>query len=493
MEKFNIFEDIAQRTGGDIYIGVVGPVRTGKSTFIRKFVERLILPQVTDEFLRARMLDELPQSGGGRTVMTVEPKFVPEEAVELTPREGISMRVRLVDVVGYPVEGALGFTDEGGQPRMVLTPWFDHEVPFEEAAQIGTRKVISEHATIGVVVTTDGSITEIARAKYLEPEQRVVAELRELGKPFVIVLNTTRPYAQETLELAGELEERYGAPVIPADASALSDDDVHLILEQVLFEFPVKELEVALPRWVEELDTRHWLRERFEQAVAEAVQGVMKVRDVDPAVEKLSTYEFVASAALRSMEMGTGVAVIELEARDDLYYQVLEEIAGVKLEGKHTMVKLLREWSVAKQEYDKIATALHEVRQTGYGVVTPHLSEMTFDEPELVKTGAMYGVKLKASAPSLHLIRADIHTEVTPIIGTARQGEELVQYLMEKFEDDPKKLWEFDIFGKPLHELVREGIQNKLYRMPEDAQAKLQETLTRIINEGSGGLICIII
>ncbi len=493
MEKFNIFEDIAQRTGGDIYIGVVGPVRTGKSTFIRKFVERLILPQIEDEFLRTRMMDELPQSSGGRTVMTVEPKFVPEDAVELSPREGISMRVRLVDVVGYPVEGALGFNDEGGQPRMVLTPWFDQEVPFHEAAEIGTRKVISEHATLGVVVTTDGSITDLARGKYLEPEERVVAELRELGKPFVMILNTIRPYAQETLELAGELEEKYGAPVIPVDASALSEDDIHLILEQVLFEFPVQELEVHLPRWVEELDTRHPLREQFEQAVADAVQGVLKVRDVDPAVEKLSACEVVASAQLRSIEMGTGTAVIEMEAHEEMYYQVLEEIAGVKLEGKHTMVKLLREWSVAKHEYDKIATALHEVRQTGYGMVTPHISEMVFDEPELVKSGAMYGVKLKASAPSLHLIRADIQTEVTPIMGTAKQGEELVHYLMERFEDDPKKLWEFDIFGKPLHELVREGIQNKLYRMPEDAQGKLQETLTRIINEGSGGLICIII
>lgn len=493
MERFNIFEDIAQRTGGDIYIGVVGPVRTGKSTFIRRFVERLILPQVQDEFLRQRMLDELPQSGAGRTVMTVEPKFVPEEAVELTPREDMLLRVRMVDCVGYPVEGAMGFANEDGTPRMVLTPWFDHEVPFQEAAELGTRKVVAEHATIAVVVTTDGSITDIPRERYLAAEERIVAELRELGKPFIMVLNTTRPYAQETLELAGQLEAVYGSPVVPVDAAALTEDEIHLVLEQVLFEFPVKELEIALPRWVEELAHQHWLRERFEAAVAEVVQSVQKVRDVDPAVERMAAYEFVANAHLRTMEMGTGLAVIVLEAQEDLYYQVLEEIAGVRLEGKHTMVRLLREWAHAKVEYDKVAAALHEVRTAGYGMVPPQLADMSFDEPELVRKGSMYGVKLRASAPSLHFIRADIQTEITPIMGTEQQGQELVQYLMDRFEDDPKKLWDFDIFGKSLYELVREGIQGKLYRMPEDAQQKLQETLSRILNEGSGGLICIII
>lgn len=493
MEEFNIFADIAQRTGGDIYIGVVGPVRTGKSTFVRKFVERLILPQIEDEFLRTRMLDELPQSGAGRTVMTVEPKFVPEDAFELTPREGISLRVRLVDCVGYPVSGALGFADEAGEPRMVLTPWFDHEVSFTEAAEIGTRKVVAEHATVAVVITSDGTIADIARSSYLEAEQRVVSELRELGKPFVVILNTVRPYAQETLELLTELETAYAAPIIPVDAANLSEADVHLLLEQLLFEFPVQELTVALPRWVEELERSHWLREKFTAAAAEAVQGVRKVRDVDPVVERLGALEFVAQATLASMDMGSGRVRVELEAQEDLYYQVLEEITGIKLDGRHTMVRLLREWAYAKAEYDKVATALQEVRTTGYGMVPPQLTDMTFEEPELTRRGATYGIRLKANAPSLHFIRADISTEVTPIIGTEKQGEELVQYLMERFQDDPKKLWDFDIFGKSLYELVREGIQNKLYRMPDDAQTKLQETLSRIINEGSGGLICIII
>jgi stage IV sporulation protein A len=493
VEKFNIFEDVAKRTGGDIYIGVVGPVRTGKSTFVRRLSELLVLPHITDEYEQARIRDELPQSGGGRTVMTVEPKFLPDTAVEVALREGLNVRFRLIDSVGYAVEGALGYSDEAGAPRMVRTPWFDHEVSFHEAAEFGTRKVITEHSTIGIIVTTDGSITELARGKYIEPEERVIAELAEMGRPYVIILNTIRPYAQETMELAGELEVKYAAPVIPVDVSAMTDDDVFLIMEQTLFEFPVKEVQIALPRWVEELERTHALRVQFEQAIAEAIQGIRKIRDVDAAVERLSGYEFVAAVSLRSMEMGTGVAIVQTEAREDLYYQTLEEIMGVPLEGKHTMIRLIQEYVHAKREYDRVKHALHEVRTAGYGVVLPELTDMTFEEPEIVKQGIMYGVKLRASAPSLHFIRADIHAEVTPIIGAAKQGEDLVNYLMERFEHDPKQLWEFDIFGKSLYDLCREGIQSKLYRMPEEAQTKLQETLTRIINEGSGGLICIII
>jgi stage IV sporulation protein A len=493
VDKFDIFEDVAKRTGGDIYIGVVGPVRTGKSTFIRRFADLVILPNIADEYEQARIRDELPQSGGGKTIMTVEPKFIPDDAIEVTVKEGLTVRIRLIDSVGYAVEGALGYLDETGEPRLVRTPWFENEIPFHEAAELGTRKVVADHSTIGLVVTTDGSVTDLARGKYLEAEERVVAEMQALGKPFVVILNTTRPYAQETMELAGELEVKYGAPVIPIDASELSTDDVHLIMEQALFEFPVKEAHINLPRWVEELDKAHTLRTQFEDAISDALQGIMKIRDVDAAVEKLSGYEFMASVTLRNVDMGAGIAHVDTEARDDLYYQTLEEITGMPLEGKHTMVRLLRDYAHAKTEYDKVKDALHEVRTSGYGMVSPQLSDLTFEEPELVRQGIMYGVKLRANAPSLHFIRADIAAEVTPIIGTAKQGEELVQYLLDRFEDDPKKLWDFDIFGKSLHELVQEGIQGKLYRMPEDAQAKLQETLTRIINEGSGGLICIII
>lgn len=493
VETFDIFEDVAKRTGGDIYIGVVGPVRTGKSTFIRRFADLVILPNIADEYEQARIRDELPQSGGGKTITTVEPKFIPDDAIEVTIKDGLTVRVRLIDSVGYAVEGALGYLDETGEPRQVRTPWFDQEVPFHEAAEFGTRKVIADHSTIGLVVTTDGSVTDLARGKYLEAEERVIAEMQALGKPFVVILNTTRPYAQETMELAGELEVKYNAPVIPVDASELSAEDVHLIMEQALFEFPVREAHISLPRWVEELEPGHPLRTRFEEAIADALQGITKIRDVDSAVEKLSGYDFMAAVTLRNVDMGAGVAYVDTEARDDLYYQTLEEITGVALEGKHTMVRLLREYAHAKAEYDKVKDALEEVRSTGYGMVAPSLSDLTFEEPELVRQGIMYGVKLRANAPSYHFIRADIAAEVTPIIGTAKQGEELVQYLLDRFEDDPKKLWEFDIFGKSLHELVQEGIRTKLYKMPEDAQHKLQETLTRIINEGSTGLICIII
>ncbi|MHB9146485.1 MAG: stage IV sporulation protein A [Symbiobacteriia bacterium] len=492
-EKFNIYQDIAQRTGGDIYIGVVGPVRTGKSTFIKKFMETLVLPAIEDPYARDRARDELPQSGGGKTVMTVEPKFVPDEGVAITVGDNLALRVRLVDCVGYTVDGAAGYLDETGSARMVMTPWFEQEVPFQEAAELGTRKVIQDHSTIGLVVTTDGTVTELARGQYIEPEQRVVSELKELGKPFVMLLNTIRPYATETMELAGELEETYDVPVIPMDLASLTADDINLILEQVLYEFPVKELEVALPKWVEELDPVHWLRQQFEQAVSEVMQPVRRLRDVDPAVSKLAAYDFIQDVALKSMDMGTGVANVELGAREDLYNQVLEELTGVPIEGKQTMVRLIREYVHAKTEYDKVADALRDVRQSGYGMVAPNITEMSFEEPELIKRGNQFGVRLRASAPSIHMIRADIETEVTPIIGTERQGEELVSYLLDRFESDPKKLWEFDIFGKSLHDLVREGIQNKLFRMPENAQEKLQETLSRIINEGSGGLICIII
>jgi stage IV sporulation protein A len=392
VEKFDIFEDVAKRTGGDIYIGVVGPVRTGKSTFIRRFAEMVLLPNIADEYEQARIRDELPQSGGGKTIMTVEPKFIPADAVEVTIKDGLTVRIRLVDSVGYAVEGALGYLDETGEPRLVQTPWFEHAIPFHEAAEMGTRKVVTDHSTIGLVVTTDGSVTDIARGKYLEAEERVIGEMQALGKPFVVLLNTTRPYAQETMELAGELEVKYGAPVIPVDASELSQDDVHLIMEQALFEFPVREAHINLPRWVEELDRSHGLRAQFEEAITDALQGIAKIRDVDSAVEKLSGYDFMSAVTLRNVDMGAGIAVVDTEARDDLYYQTLEEITGVPLEGKHTMVRLLREYAFAKGEYDKVKDALNEVRATGYGMVSPQLSDVTFEEPELVRQGIMYGV-----------------------------------------------------------------------------------------------------
>ncbi|MGI6684825.1 MAG: stage IV sporulation protein A [Bacillota bacterium] len=492
MEKFDILRDIAERTGGDIYLGVVGPVRTGKSTFIKRFMELLVLPNIQEFHERERAQDELPQSGAGRTIMTTEPKFIPSEAVEISIRDGIDMRVRLVDCVGYAVPGALGFEEEEG-PRMIRTPWFDEEIPFQEAAEIGTRKVIADHSTIGIVVVTDGSITEIPRESYLEAEERVIFELKELNKPFIIVLNSVHPYDPETIALAEALSERYNVSVIPINAYAMEHDDVMRVLQQSLFEFPVTEVNVNLPLWIEELDSSHWLRSQCEENVKNVVQNVRRLRDIDWAVQELNKPEIIASVNLSHMDLGTGVASIEIILQEGLFHRILEEVTGTAIEGDHTLLKLLREYSHANREWNKVAFAVEEARNNGYGVVTPRLDEMTLEEPELIKQGGRFGVKLKASAPSFHLIRANISTEITPLIGTEKQCEELVRYILDEFEDDPQKIWNTNIFGKSLHELVQEGIQSKLYRMPENAQLKLQETLQRIANEGGGGLICIIL
>ncbi|MDO7786497.1 stage IV sporulation protein A [Desulforamulus aquiferis] len=492
MEKLDIFRDIAERTGGDIYLGVVGGVRTGKSTFIKRFMELMVIPNIKNVYDKERAKDELPQSGAGRTIMTTEPKFVPNEAIEISVNPTIKLRVRLVDCVGYRVSGALGYEEEEG-PRMVTTPWYEEPIPFQEAAEIGTRKVISEHSTIGVVVTTDGSVTDISRDSYVDAEERVVEELKDINKPFIMILNSTRPSDSETLELAGELEEKYDVPVLPVDCAELKQQDILKILEQVLFEFPVNEVNISLPMWIEELDSKHWLRQNFEDAVRDTVRHVRRLRDIESAVTSLDGYDFVHQVNLKQLDMGTGSASIDMVARAELFYRVLAEETGFEIEGDHHLFRLMKDLAVAKREYDKVSTALTEVRESGYGVVTPRLDEMNLEEPELIRQGNRFGVKLKASAPSLHVIRADITTEITPIIGTEKQCEELVQYMLAGFDENPQKIWESEIFGKTLHDLVREGIQNKLHRMPENAQVKLQETLQRIVNEGSGGLICIII
>ncbi|AKX96736.1 stage IV sporulation protein A [Neomoorella thermoacetica] len=492
MEKRDIFRDITERTGGDIYLGVMGPVRSGKSTFITQFMEKLVLPNIKNPNDRDRARDELPQSGAGRLIMTTEPKFIPNEAVEIAIREGLKMRVRLVDCVGYTVPGALGYEDNEG-PRMVRTPWFEHPVPFQEAAETGTRKVITDHATIGVVVTTDGSITEIPRQDYVDAEERVIWELKELGKPFVILLNSVHPLAEETIALAGELETTYDVPVLPVDCLNLTEDDILHIMEEALYEFPVAEVNVNLPRWVDELESEHWLRQQLENAVREAVGEVRRLRDINNAIEKLGENEYVSRVALKDMDLGTGTAHIDMGTREGLFHQILREISGLDISGDQDIVRWLRELAGIKKEWDKIAYGIQEVRNTGYGVVTPTEDEMELAEPELIKQGGRSGVRLKATAPSYHFIRADITTEVTPIIGTEKQCEDLVKYIMEEFEDNPQKIWQTNVFGKSLSDLVREGIQSKLYRMPENAQVKLQETVERIVNDGGGGLICIII
>ncbi|GAV25439.1 stage IV sporulation protein A [Carboxydothermus islandicus] len=492
MERVDLFRDIAQRTGGNIYISAVGPVRTGKSTLIKKFMELLILPNIKNVYDRERAKDELPQSGAGRTIMTTEPKFIPNEAIEININSSVKANVRLVDVVGYPVAGALGYEEEDG-PRMVLTPWFDEEIPFAEAAEIGTRKVITDHSTMAFLVTTDGSITDIPRENYLAAEERVVEELKQLEKPFIIVLNSTHPNAPETKALAEELEQKYDVTVVPVDVAEIGINDLNALLENLLYEFPLVDVNFNLPQWIEELDATHWLKEKFTSAVHEALKNVKKVKDINNAVTRLSENEYVDNVELENLDMGTGQASIKVTAREGLFYRILEEVSGYAIRGEHELLRLMKELSYAKKEYDKVAIALKEVKETGYGVVTPRLEEMNLEEPELIRQGNRFGVRLRASAPSMHIIRADITTEITPIIGTEKQCEELVQYMLKEFEENPKKIWESEIFGKSLHDLVREGIQNKLHRMPENAQVKLQETLQRIVNDGGGGLICIII
>ena len=492
MEKFDIFLDIAQRTGGDIYIGVVGPMRTGKSTFIRQFMELFVLPNIADEYDKQRAIDAMPQAGGGKTIMTVEPKFIPDESVRIDIRDNLSLNVRLVDCTGYPVPGAQGYMD-GDAPRMVRTLWFDEPVPFAEAAEVGTEKVIVDHATIGIVVTTDGSIVDIPREAYVEAERQVVAKMAALGKPFVIVLNSRDPYSKEASDLATDMEGEYGVPVIPADCLSLNHDDIVLIMEQLLYEFPVKEITVRLPKWVQTLGVSHWLRNDLDQSIKDAVHSVKRVRDIDGCVMRLGAADHVAKVNVGKVDMATGTAVMDLETTEEAFFEVLGERTGIVLQDKSDILNLMGELVSAKKTYDKFQLALKELEETGYGIVEPTLDDMSFEEPEMVKQGRSYGVRLRATGPAIHLIKTEVETQVSPVIGSEEQGEELVSYLMEKFEDDPKKIWATDLFGKSLKDIVLEGITGKIARMPENARAKMQETLGRVVNEGSGGLICIIL
>jgi stage IV sporulation protein A len=492
VERFDIFNDIAERTGGDIYVGVVGPVRTGKSTFIKRFMELVVIPNIKNEADRVRAIDEMPQSAAGKTIMTTEPKFIPNHAVSIHVSDGLNVNVRLVDCVGYAVPQAKGYEDENG-PRMIHTPWYDEPIPFNEAAEIGTRKVIQDHSTLGIVVTTDGSIGEIPRSDYVPAEEQVVQELKEVGKPFVMLLNSTRPHDPSTEALRMELSERYDIPVLALSVSTMNEDDVMSVLREALYEFPVHEVKVNLPSWVMVLNEDHWLRKNFEEAVSETVKDIRRLRDVDRVVEVFMEYDFIQHASLAEMHMGQGIAEIDLLAPDELYDQVLMEVVGTEIKGKDHLLQLMIEYTHAKREYDHLAEALEMVRATGYGIAPPRLEEMRLQEPEITRHGSRFGVRLKATAPSLHLIRVDVESEFAPIIGTEKQSEELVRYLMQDFEEDPTSIWNTDIFGRSLNSIVREGIQAKLMMMPENARYKLQETLGRIINEGSGGLIAILL
>ena len=492
MTEYSIYQDIKERSGGDVYIGVVGPVRTGKSTFIKKFMDLLVIPNIENEYDAQRARDELPQSAMGKTIMTTEPKFVPNEAVSVTLSGNAKMKVRMIDCVGYIVEDSAGYMEDD-EPRMVTTPWSDAPIPFHEAAEIGTKKVICDHSTIGLLVTTDGSIADIPRKSYEKAEERVVNELKKINKPFIMLLNSQNPYSEECRALKCELEEKYGVPVVAVSCAELTDSDIEEIIEQVLFEFPLSEVKIRMPGWVTQLDRGHWLSEKLTSAVLAEIKPLEKIRNVQDFCQRISDCDFVKTSLIDGVDLGSGKAVLDLQLPEELFYKILGEESGFEINGEEMLVKLIRDLAKTKREYDKISEALEQVKECGYGVVSPTTEELTLEEPKIVKQGGRYGVKLKASAPSIHMIRANIQAEVSPIVGTEKQSEELVHYLLDEFNSDPAKIWESNIFGKSLYELVNEGVNNKLAKMPDEARRKLATTLERIINEGSGGLICIIL
>ncbi len=492
MTNTEIYKDIAERTGGDIYIGIVGPVRTGKSTFIKQFMDKLVLPNMTGDYIKERANDELPQSSSGRTIMTTEPKFIPEKGTHISIDDSAQMNVRLIDCVGYIVPSALGYI-EGDQPRMVMTPWFEEPVPFNMAAEIGTRKVINEHSTIGLVITTDGSISDIPREEYAEAEQRVIEELKGINKPFIVLLNCMYPDSEEAKALAEQLSLEYGVPVTPVNCLDLNEDDIKQILSRILFEFPIKEIGICFPRWINSLPLDHWLRADLTETIRKSANGIKHIRDISCFESAFSCCENAECANVEEISLGDGKAKISVNTKPDLFYRILAETTGLVINDEQELMECISELAVMKKEYSRVKGALEEVEATGYGIIMPDIEELTLEEPEIVKQGGRYGVRLKASAPSIHLMKANITTEVSPIVGSEKQSEDLVMYLLSGFEEDPVKIWDSNIFGKSLHDLVNEGLHTKLARMPMDARMRVQETVERVINEGCNGLVCILL
>ncbi len=491
MANKSIYEDIALRTGGDIYVGIVGPVRTGKSTFIKQFMDKLVMPNISEEYEKERAIDELPQSSSGRTIMTTEPKFIPEKGVNINIDNTASMNVRLIDCVGYIVPSALGYI-ENDQPRMVNTPWYDEPIPFNMAAEIGTKKVINEHSTIGLVITTDGSISDIPREEYAEAEERVINELNQINKPYIVLLNCMHPDSDSAIDMAENLSKKYSVPVIPINCLDLTQNDIKQILSRILYEFPVKEISVNFPRWINTLPINHWLRSDLVNSLKNAA-SIKHVRDVNKFNECFHSCENVDGCKVNSIDLGYGKADVSLKVKPELFYKILTEMTGLDLKDEQELMTCITELSEMKKEYMRFKNAIDEVEATGYGIVMPSIEELTLEEPEIVKQGGRYGVRLRASAPSIHLMKANITTEVSPIVGSEKQSEDLVMYLLNEFEEDPVKIWDSNIFGKSLHELVNEGLHTKLARMPSDARMRIQETIERVINDGCNGLVCIIL
>lgn len=488
----NIYNDISKRTGGDIYIGVVGPVRSGKSTFIKRFMDTLVIPNITDPFVKERAMDELPQSAAGRTIMTTEPKFIPEDAVELNMNDNLKMRVRLIDCVGYIVPSSVGYIEEE-QPRMVSTPWYDEEIPFNMAAEIGTKKVITEHSTIGLVITTDGSVSSIPRDEYEEAEERVIDELKALDKPFVVLMNCDQPKSPQSVELCSSLTVKYGVPVVPVNCLELTEQEVNDILSDILYEFPVSNVGINFPSWINSLDKDNYFRTSIFKSVKENVSIISNIRSVSGFVSAVKENEYIESITVNSLDLSDGSVSIKLFIDNKYFYQILSENCSIEIHDEKDLMNHFVSLISMRKEYERFARALNDVEDTGYGIVMPEMSELSLSEPEIMKQGGRYGVRLKANAPSIHMIKCNTFTEVAPIVGSESQSQELVMYLLKEFEENPADIWNTNLFGKSLHELVSEGLNNKLYRMPMDARDKFRETIERVINEGCNGLICIIL
>ncbi|MCI8292805.1 MAG: stage IV sporulation protein A [Hespellia sp.] len=490
MDSFQVYKDMRARTNGEIYIGVVGPVRTGKSTFIKRFMDLLVLPNLTDENVKARTRDELPQSASGTTIMTTEPKFIPKEAAAIRLSEDVEVKIKLIDCVGYMVEGASGHI-ENDTERQVKTPWFDYEIPFTKAAAIGTQKVIHEHSTLGIVVTTDGTIGELERESYIPAEEKTIQELQSIGKPFVVLLNSLKPYNQETKALAEEMAENYRVPVIPINCEQMHTEDIHDIMRQMLFEFPVSEVEFYIPKWVEMLSREHPVKKDLLLEVRKIMEDLKDIRSVTKEIPEPES-EYIEKAAVEKIEMDTGRIRMRMDFVQKYYYQVLSELTGISMKGEYELIAAMQQLAVMKAEYTQIKDAFADVKMKGYGVVSPRKEEIVVEEPALIKQGNKYGVKIHSKAPSIHMIRANIENEIAPIVGNEQQANDLIQYIKDASET-PEGIWGTNIFGKSIEDMVLDGMENKIRQINDESQVKLQDTMQKIVNDSNGGLVCIII